>query len=86
MDYQMLYKLPSRRAITSGTLTAVPDRSVFVEYFLKRLGQNQEKFLPSQMLFSSIRMAIINNSATVPQEGVIAEAGDEGGDFIFQRK
>ena len=86
IDYQLLYKLPSRRAITSGTLTAVPDRSVFVEYFLKRLGQNQEKFLPSQMLFNSIRLAIINNSATVPQEGVIAETGDEGGDFIFQKK
>ena len=86
MDYQMLYKMPSRRAMTSGTLTAVPDRSVFVEYFAKRLGQNQEKFLPSQTLFNSIRAAIINNSATVPQEGVIAETGDEGGDFIFQKK
>jgi len=86
IDYQMLYKLPSRRAITSGTLTAVPDRSVFVEYFLKRLTQNQERFLPSQQLFNSIRLAVINNSATVPQEGVIAETGDEGGDFIFMRK
>ncbi len=86
MDYQMLYKMPSRRAMTSGTLTAVPDRSVFVEYFVKRLGQNQERFLPSQSLFNSIRAAIINNSATVPQEGVIAETGDEGGDFIFQKK
>lgn len=85
LDYQMLYKMPSRRAITSGTMTAVPDRSVFVEYFMKRLVQNQEKFLPSQMLFNSIRLAIINNSATVPQEGVIAETGDEGGDFIFQK-
>ncbi len=86
IDYQLLYKLPSRRAITSGTLTAVPDRSVFVEYFLKRLTQNQEQFLPSQQLFNSIRLAVINNSATVPQEGVIAETGDEGGDFIFMRK
>ena len=85
IDYQMLYKLPSRRAITSGTLTAVPDRSVFVEYLLKRLTQNQEKFLPSQQLFNSLRLAVINNSATVPQEGVIAETGDEGGDFIFMR-
>lgn len=86
IDYQLLYKMPSRRAITSGTLTAVPDRSVFVEYLLKRLTQNQEKFLPAQQLFSSLRLAVINNSATVPQEGVIAEAGDEGGDFIFMRK
>ncbi|PZR30104.1 MAG: hypothetical protein DI538_23495 [Azospira oryzae] len=86
IDYQLLYKMPSRRAITSGTLTAVPDRSVFVEYLVKRLTQNQEQFLPAQQLFSSLRLAVINNSATVPQEGVIAEAGDEGGDFIFMRK
>ncbi len=86
IDYQMLYKMPSRRAITSGTLTAVPDRSVFVEFFLKRLNQNTDQFLPAQQLFNNIRLAIINNSATVPQEGVIAETGDEGGDFIFQKK
>jgi Caspase domain len=83
IDYQMLYKLPSRRAITSGTLTAVPDNSVFVEYLLKRLAQNTDQFLPAQQLFNTLRMAVINNSATVPQEGVIAETGDEGGDFIF---
>jgi len=86
IDYQMLYKMPSRRAITSGTLTAVPDRSVFVEYLIKRLKENKEQFLPSQQLFGSLRLAVINNSATVPQEGVIAETGDEGGDFIFIKK
>src|SRR5207244_3019787 len=32
-DIQILYKMPSRRAITSGTMTAVPDNSVFLEYF-----------------------------------------------------
>ena len=78
--------MPSRRAITSGTLTAVPDNSVFVGYFLKRLEQNDEQFLPAQQLFNSLRLAVINNSATVPQEGVIAETGDEGGDFIFIKK
>jgi hypothetical protein len=86
IDYQMLYKMPSRRAITSGTLTAVPDNSVFTEYLLKRLTQNEEMFLPAQQLFNTMRLAIINNSATVPQEGVIAETGDEGGDFIFVKK
>jgi hypothetical protein len=86
IDYQMLYKMPSRRAITSGTLTAVPDNSVFVEYFLKRLGQNEEQFLPAQQLFNNLRLAVINNSATVPQEGVIADTGDEGGDFIFLKE
>ena len=29
-----LYNLPSRKAMTSGTLTEVPDKSVFVEYLI----------------------------------------------------
>ena len=82
-DIQLLYKLPSRRAITSGTMTAVPDNSVFLQYLTKRLTENQSKFLSSQQLFDSFRAAVINNSNVVPQDGVIAETGDEGGDFIF---
>lgn len=82
-DIQVLYKMPSRRAITSGTMTAVPDNSVFLQYFLKRLNENHVKFISSQQLFDSFRAAVINNSNVVPQDGVIAETGDEGGDFIF---
>ncbi len=82
-DIQILYKMPSRRAITSGTMTAVPDNSVFLQYLSKRLTDNQNKFLSSQQLFDSFRTAVINNSSVVPQDGVIAETGDEGGDFIF---
>lgn len=86
LDIQMLYKLPSRRAITSGTMTTVPDKSVFFEYLVKRLADNQEEFMTSQQLFDSFRQAVINNSMVVPQDGIIAEAGDEGGDFIFIRR
>jgi hypothetical protein len=86
IDLQLLYKMPSRRAITSGTMTEVPDQSVFFEYLSKRLLENQNKYLSSQQLFDSFRLAIINNSLVVPQDGVIAETGDEGGDFIFIRK
>jgi len=82
-DIQLLYKMPSRRAITSGTMTAVPDNSIFLQYFSKRLTENQSRFLSSQQLFDSFRTAVINNSSVVPQDGVIAETGDEGGDFIF---
>lgn len=85
-DIQLLYKMPSRRAITSGTMTAVPDNSIFLQYFSKRLTENQNRFLSSQQLFDSFRTAVINNSSVVPQDGVIAETGDEGGDFIFIRK
>jgi hypothetical protein len=86
LDIQVLYKLPSRRAITSGTMTTVPDKSVFFEYLTKKLVENQEAFITSQQLFDSFRQAVINNSMVVPQDGVIAESGDEGGDFVFIRR
>ena len=83
---QMLYELRSRKAMTSGTLTEVPDRSSFVKYLIKRLGENEEKCLSSEQLFSSFRIAVINNSDVVPQYGEIKNVGDEGGDFIFIRR
>ncbi|MCK5339830.1 MAG: caspase family protein [Desulfobulbaceae bacterium] len=83
-----LYKLPSRKAMTSGTLTEVPDRSVFVKYFVKRLQENTDNYLSSEQLFARFKEAVINNSPLrqVPQFGEIREGGDEGGDFIFIRR
>jgi hypothetical protein len=81
-----LYELKSRKAMTSGTLTQVPDRSAFTKYLLDRLAENNEKYLTSEQLFSSFRMAVINNSDVVPQYGEIYNVGDEGGDFVFIRK
>jgi hypothetical protein len=88
MAVKQLYELPSRKAMTSGSLKEVPDKSVFIEYLVKRLNQNSEKFLSAEQLFSSFRTAVINNSANgqVPQYGEIKEAGDEGGDFIFIKR
>jgi hypothetical protein len=88
MAVKQLYELPSRKAMTSGSLKEVPDKSVFIEYLVKRLSQNAEKFLSAEQLFSSFRTAVINNSANgqVPQYGEIKEAGDEGGDFIFIKR
>ena len=83
-----LYKLPSRKAMTSGTLKEVPDKSVFVEYLTKRLESNVEKYLTSEQLFTSFRTAVINNSPVnqIPQFGEIRQSGDEGGDFIFIKR
>lgn len=78
-----LYDLPSRKAMTSGTLTEVPDQSAFLKYLVDRLDKNTERYLSSEQLFSSFRIAVINNSNVVPQFGEIKEVGDEGGDFIF---
>ncbi|TAL70317.1 MAG: caspase family protein, partial [Bacteroidetes bacterium] len=78
-----LYELPSRKAMTSGTLTEVPDQSTFLKYLIDRLENNNEKYLSSEQLFSSFRIAVINNSNVIPQFGEIKDVGDEGGDFIF---
>ncbi len=82
----MLYELPSRKAMTSGNLTAVPDRSAFAFYLIKYLSDNRETYLSSEQLFSSFRIAVINNSNAIPLYGDIQNVGDEGGDFIFIRQ
>jgi len=84
--YEVLYELPSRKAMTSGTLTEVPDRSSFTRYLIDRLNENEETYLSSEQLFSSFRIAVINNSDAIPQYGEIRNVGDEGGDFIFLSK
>lgn len=85
-DIVSLYKLTSRRAITSGAMTTVPDQSVFFDYFLKTLKDNKSNYLSSQKLFDSFRSNVINNTLQVPQDGIISETGDEGGDFIFIKR
>ncbi len=81
-----LYELPSKKAMTSGNLKEVPDKSVFLQFLVKRLEDNKEKYISSDMLFASFRQAVLNNSPTEPQYGTIQNAGDEGGEFIFIRK
>ena len=83
---EKLYELPSRKAMTSGTLTEVPDRSAFINFLVERLENNTEKYLSSEQLFSSFRIAVINNSDVIPQYGEIRNVGDQGGDFIFIKK
>jgi len=84
--YEILYDLPSRKAMTSGTYEEVPDRSAFARYLIDRLEENEETYLSSEELFSSFRMAVIHNSDAIPQFGEIRNVGDEGGDFIFLKK
>lgn len=83
---ELLYDMPSRKAMTSGSLSEVPDKSPFTRFLLERLTKNKEKYLSSEQLFSSLRTAVINNSDAVPQFGEIRNVGDQGGDFIFIRK
>ncbi len=69
-------------------MKTVPDKSVFIEYLVKRLNENTEKYLSTEQLFASFKTGVINNSPNgqIPQFGDIRETGDEGGDFIFVLK
>lgn len=83
MGFYRLNKLPSRKAMTSGTLKSVPDKSQFMKYFLKALESNTSKYMTAMQLFHEIEISVINNSSNTPQFGTIQNTGDEGGDFIF---
>ncbi len=80
------YDAPSRKAMTSGNLTEVPDRSVFLEQLVDRLSTNTKDYLTAEEIFGSIKDIVINNSPVTPVYGDIKDAGDEGGDFIFVKK
>lgn len=80
------FELPSRKAITSGTLKTVPNKSVFLKYLIDRLRNNSDPYLTARKIFDKIEEPVMNNSKNVPQYGTIQEVGDEGGDFIFIRK
>lgn len=87
-NIELIYKKPSRKAITSGTLISVPDKSVFIEYLINKLEVNDEAFLPAEKLYLNFRDAVTNNSINKqrPLYGEIWNSGDEGGDFIFIKK
>src|SRR5258708_28461587 len=86
MQFNQMYKSNSRKAMTSGSLTEVPDKSIFLKYLIKALYENNDVFLSASKLFNRIYEPITNNTSTLPQMGVIQGAGDEGGDFIFIKK
>ncbi len=80
------YREPSRKAMTSGNLTVVSDKSVFLQFLLKKLEDNRDVFLSAPVLFSRIYEPIMNNAPSTPVFGPIQGAGDGGGEFIFIRR
>lgn len=81
-----MLKRPSRKAITSGALTTVPDKSIFMKYLLKILEENTSKYLPSEDLFYDLAIRMKSNSDTRPLYGEIRNVGDEGGNFVFIKR
>ena len=84
--YQKIYDLSGREGITGGTLKEVPDVCIFLHTLLKRLKNNEDKYLTSSSLFNSLRDAVVNNSPNVPQFGTKQGAGNEDGEFIFIKR
>ena len=82
-QFKKKHELTSRKAITSGTLKTVPNKSMFLKYLLNRLESNTNKYLSARQLFNKIEEPVMNNSPNTPQYGTIYGIGDEGGDFIF---
>ena len=82
------YDQNSRKAMTSGNLKEVPDKSIFIEYICKRLEQNPRPYITGKELYESMRRYVENNSPNgqKPVYGEIVGTGDEGGDFVFFRK
>ncbi|MEA3318055.1 MAG: caspase family protein, partial [Bacteroidota bacterium] len=81
-----LQELTSRKAMTSGSLKEVPDKSVFLLYLTKRLKENTHDNISAEELFNSFNVQVMNNSSNTPLYGDIKGAGDEGGDFIFVKR
>ena len=86
--FEQLHTLASRKAMTSGALRLVPDESVFIDYLIRRLGQNSLSYLPAHRLFYSFEKDVILESpGQTPKYNTIRNAGeDNGGEFIFIKK
>lgn len=84
--YEKLYELNSRKAMTSGQLTEVPDESKFTEYLINELKKNKRTYLSSEELFSNFKIIVANNTDALPRFGEIRNVGDMGGDFIFLKR
>jgi uncharacterized caspase-like protein len=81
-------KMKCRRAITSGALATVPDKSIFMEYFCDYLKSSKDRYVFSRKLYTDIRTDVTNRSPVKqsPLEGTLDDTGDDNGDFIFIRR
>lgn len=86
--FERLYEKKSRRAITSGALTKVPDESLFLSYLIKTLRENKSVFLTALDLFIAIRNGVMraDEEINTPQYGELNLLDHEGGDFIFMKR
>ena len=83
-SYRSLYDLSSRTAITTGSFTTVPDRSIFIELFFMLLQKNRNKYLSADDIFSEAKKESMEDPKNpIPQYLPFRTSKHAGGDFIF---
>ena len=86
---KQLFLSRSRKAMTSGMLQAVPEKSIFMEKLMTYLEKNPSKYLLAQELFFSIQRDVAQNQMSaskksiVPLYAPITGCDDQNGEFIF---
>ena len=86
LEINDMLKRRSRKAMTSGSLVTVPDKSIFMKYLIKALEENQNLYLTTEDLYDEVSHAMKNNSVIKPVYGEIQNTGDERGNFVFQQR
>lgn len=97
-DIRNIYKEKSRKAMTSGALTTVPDRSAFLEYLVSSLvsfakDHKKRRYFDAASLFYNFKPKVLQRALTAPRDtyqnpiyGAIVDTGDNLGDFVFTIK
>jgi hypothetical protein len=89
--FSKLYQFKSTTALTSGSIEEVSDagntayNSIFTEYLIKALRENNEMLMDGIMLFDRVRK-FSNQVSQTPVFKPIPGTVDEGGQFIFRKK
>jgi hypothetical protein len=78
-----IYRNRSRTALTSGGTTEVNDESKFSELLIEHLKTNTNQYFTSSQLYSVIQNSIMTSKSTAPRFGIIQDANDMHGDFVF---
>ncbi|GAA4471052.1 hypothetical protein GCM10023189_60850 [Nibrella saemangeumensis] len=85
--WKELYNQPGRKAISSSVHEKVPDKSTFIDYFVKGLLTNED-YLSAEQLYDGFKFQVYNKSSTnqKPVYGDIDGVTKSSGDFIFKVK
>lgn len=80
------YKDKSRKLLSSGNRTAVPDDSDFIEFFRIALQENREKYITAEQLIDTFKNEYRTKTGLSFQYFPIKNVEDFGGQFVFKRK